>query len=54
MASELITAQHTFEALLKFILLNDMMTVDIEMMTLTGSTHIEKTEIMLKNNFPLE
>ena len=36
MASDLITAQHTCKGLLKFILPNDMVTVDLEVMTLTG------------------
>ena len=36
MASELIAAQHTCEGLLKFILPDDTVTVDLEVMTLTG------------------
>ena len=35
MATELITIQHTSEGLLKFILPNDMVTVDLEVLTLT-------------------
>ena len=54
MASKLITAQHTCQGLLKFILPNDTVTVDLEMMTLT-EVHINKKD---KNNvekqfFPL-
>ena len=41
MASELITAQHTCKGLLKFILPKDMVTVDLQVMTLTGA-HIYK------------
>ena len=36
MASELVAAQHTCEGLLKFILPKDTVTIDIEVMTLTG------------------
>ena len=46
MASELIAAQHTCEGLLKFILPNDTVTVDIKVMSLTG-VHIYKKD---KNN----
>ena len=43
MASELIAAQHTCKGLLKFILPNDMVTVDLEVMTLT-EVHIYKKD----------
>ena len=46
MASELITIQHTYEGLLKFILPKDTVNVDLEVMTLTG-IHIYKKD---KNN----
>ena len=46
MASELIAVQHTCKGLLKFILPNDMVTVDLEVMTLTG-VHIYNKD---KNN----
>ena len=46
MASKLITVQHTCEGLLKFILSKDTVTVDLEVMTLTG-VHIYKKD---KNN----
>ena len=36
MASKLIAAQHTCKGLLKFILPNDTVTIDLEVMTLTG------------------
>ena len=43
MASELIAAQHTCEGLLKFILSNDTIAVDLEVMSLTG-VHVYKKE----------
>ena len=43
MASELIAAQHTCEGLLKFLLPDDMVTVDLEVMTLTG-VHVYKRD----------
>ena len=43
MASELIAAQHTCEGLLKFILPNDTVTVDLEVMSLIG-VHIYKKD----------
>ena len=46
MAIELIDAQHTCKGLLKFILPNNMMTVDLEVISLTG-VHIYKKD---KNN----
>ena len=54
MANELVTVQHSCDGLLKFILPKDMVTVDLEVMTLTGA-HIYKQH---KNNkkmiLPLE
>ena len=41
MASDMIAAQLTCEGLLKFILSDDTLTVDLEVMTLTG-VHIYK------------
>ena len=46
MASELITSQHTCEGLSKFILPNDMVTVDLEVMSLTGVHVYKRTKIM--------
>ena len=46
MASEVITVQHTCGGLIKFILQKDKVTVDLEVMTLTG-VHIYKKD---KNN----
>ena len=43
MASDLIAAQHTCEGLLKFILPDDTVTFDLEIMTLTG-VHIYKRD----------
>ena len=43
MASELITAQHTCKGLLKFILPKNTVTVDLEVMTMTG-VHIYKND----------
>ena len=43
MASKLIAAQHTCKGLLKFILPNDMLTVDMEVMTLSG-VHIYRKD----------
>ena len=36
MANELVTAQHSCDGLLKFVLPKDMVSVDVEVMTLTG------------------
>ena len=41
MASEMMTVQHSCEGLLRFILLDDTVTVDMEVMTLKG-VHIFK------------
>ena len=46
MSSELSTVQHTCKGLLKFILPKDMVTIDLEVMTLTG-VHVYKKD---KNN----
>ena len=43
MASDMIPAQHNCEGLLKFILLDDTVTVDLEVMTLTG-VHIYRKD----------
>ena len=43
MASDMIAAQHTWEVLLKFILPDDTVTVDLEGMTLTG-VHVYKRD----------
>ena len=43
MASEMIAAHHTCEGLLKFILPDDMVTVDLEVMMLTG-VHVYKRD----------
>ena len=43
MASDMIAAQHTCEGLLKFILPNDMVTLDLEVITLTG-VHVYKRD----------
>ena len=46
MPNELVTVQHSCDGLLKFVLSNDMLTVDQEVMTLTG-VHTYKKD---KNN----
>ena len=43
MASELIAAQHTCEGPLKFILPDDIVTIYLEVMTLTG-VHVYKRD----------
>ena len=43
MASELIAAQHTCKGLLNFILPDDTVTVDLEVMTLTG-VHVHRKD----------
>ena len=43
MTSELTAAQHTYKGLLKFIFPNDTVTVDSEVMTLTG-VHVYKRD----------
>ena len=43
MASEMMAVQHSCEGLLKFILLDDTVTVDMEVMTLMG-VHIFKQD----------
>ena len=43
MASDMIAVQHNCEGPLKFILPNDMVTVDLEVMTLTG-VHVYKRD----------
>ena len=53
MASELITVQHTCKGLLKFILPKDTVTVDLEVMTLTGVNIYKKdTNNVEKQFFP--
>ena len=46
MTHELITVQHSCKGLLKFVLPKDTVTVDLEVMTLTG-VHVYKKD---KNN----
>ena len=46
MANELVTVQHSYDGLLKFILPKDTVTADLEVMTLTG-VHTYKKD---KNN----
>ena len=53
MASELIAAQHTCEGLLKFILPEDTVTVDLEVMMLTGIHVYKRIEIVLKKGSSL-
>ena len=43
MASDMIAAQHNCKGLLKFILPDDMVTVDLEVMTFTGG-HVYKRD----------
>ena len=43
MAGDIIAAQHNYEGLQKFILPDDMVTVDLEVMTLTG-VHVYKRD----------
>ena len=54
MASKFITAQHTCKGLLKFILLIDIVTVDLEVMTLTGVHIYKKDKNNVENDFLLE
>ena len=54
MASELITAQHTCEGLLKFILPDDTVTVDLEVMTLTEVHVYRKDRNCVEKVLPLE
>ena len=54
MASNLITAQHNCEGLLKIILSDDTVTVDLEVMTLTGVHVYKNIGIALKKGFYLE
>ena len=53
MASELIAAQHTCEGLLKFIVLEDTVTVDLEVMTLTRVHVYRKDKTVLKKGSSL-
>ena len=55
MAGELISAQHTYKGLVKFILPVDPVTVDLEVMTLTG-VHVYKRDknCIEKKVLPLE
>ena len=53
MASKLIAAQHTCKGLLKYILPNDMMTVDLAVMTLTGVHNYKKDKNNVENDFSL-
>ena len=49
MANDMIAAQHNCEGLIKFILLDDTVTVNLEVMTLTGvHIYIERTEIVTR------
>ena len=49
MASDMIAAQHNCKGLLKFILPDDMVTVNLEVMTLTGvHIYIERTETVAR------
>ena len=51
MASNLIAAQHNCEGLLKFILLDDTVTVNLEVMTLTGVHIYRKDRNCSKKSF---
>ena len=53
MASKLIAAQHTCKGLLKYILPNDTVTVDLEVMTLTGVHIYRKERNSVENAFSL-
>ena len=49
MAGDMIAVQHNCERLLKFILPDDTVTVNLEVMTLTGvHIYLERTEIVVK------
>ena len=55
MASVIIAAQHNCEGLLKFILPDDTVMVDLEVMTLTGiHVYIGDKNCPVKQFFPLE
>ena len=55
MANELVTVQHSCNGLLEFILPKDMVTVDLEVMTLTGVHIYKKDKNNLEKQFsPLE
>ena len=47
MVSDIMAVQHNCEGLLKFILTDDTVTVDMEVMTLTG-VHIFRQDILVK------
>ena len=49
MANELVTVRHSCDGLLKFVLSKDTVTVDLEVMTLTG-VHVYKKD---KNNLEI-
>ena len=49
----MIAAQHNYEGLLKFILPDDMVTVDLEVKTLTGFHVYRKIERAVKKGFSL-
>ena len=51
MASELIATQHTCEGLLKFILPDDTVTVDLEVMTFTGNRVYKKDRNSFEKRF---
>ena len=55
MASEMMAVQHSCEGLLRFILPDDMLTVDVEIMILSG-VHIYKQDkhSSKKSFYPLE
>ena len=53
MASDMIAAQHNCEGLLKFILPNDMVTVDFEVMILTGIHKCRKDRNCSEKSFSL-
>ena len=48
MANEMMAVQHSCEGLLRFILLNDTVTVDIEVMTLTEFIYLNKTSTLVR------
>ena len=51
MASKLIVAQHNCKELLKFILPDDMATVDLEVMTLTGAYVYKRDKNCIEKRF---
>ena len=53
MASDVIAAQHNCKGLLKFILPDDTVTVDLEVMTLTGVHVYKRDRNSIKNNISL-